>query len=81
MAVAPSASVRHAQDSTERVTEGTGHVSLNRQIGQDCYRATDHRRNTSRQKTTPEGFVEEHTPNHWNNFKILDPPELKTKAR
>lgn len=38
-------------------------------------------RNTSSQQTTPEGFVEEHTANLWNNLKILDQPELKTKAR
>lgn len=69
------------RNSTERVTEGTVHVSLNRQTGQDWDGATDHRRNTSRQRTTPEGFVEEHTANHWNNLKILDQPELKTKAR
>lgn len=63
------------------MTEGTVHGSLNKQIGLDWYGATDHRRNTSSQKTTPEGFVGKHTANHWNNLKILDQPELKTKAR
>lgn len=47
----------------------------------DLYGATDHRRNTSSKETTPDVFVKEHTPNHWNNFKMPDETELKTKTR
>lgn len=62
------------------MTEGTVHVSLNKQIG---LIVTEQQTTggTSSKKTTPEGFVEEQTANHWNNLKILDQPELKTKAR
>lgn len=45
------------------------------------YWAADHRRNTSSKKTTPGVFVKEPIPNHWNNLKIPDVTELKTKTR
>lgn len=69
-----------AQSEWRAVTEGTVHVSLNKQIG---LTGTEQQTTggTSSKKTTPEGFVEEQTANHWNNLKILDQPELKTKAR
>lgn len=47
----------------------------------DSYLATDHRRKASSKKTTPDVSAKEHIPNHWNNLKILDETELRTKTR
>jgi len=65
------------------VTEGTVHVSLDRlRERMTCTeRQTTGGRQASSKKTTPDVFVKEHIPNHWNNLKIPDETELKTQTR